>query len=145
MRGLSAGFACAFALLALVPSFAGAKDKVLVVMVDGRAVDAKVPSGLLHHNVAFIDVVRGVKTFSGLLIFGKNDHSVNVTIRSHAGHFVVGSKQGTIDGNPVTFGAAPFNLYGNVYVPLAAFAKVAGVNVAVDTRHGVARLSTPQL
>jgi hypothetical protein len=138
--------ASAFALslgAALGVASALAKDVALTVTLDGRPLDARVPTGLLHRGSSFIDVVRATKTFSGLLIFGKNDRSVNVTIREHGAHFVVGSRDGSIDGEPTTFGAAPFRLYGDVYVPLAPFAKIAGVTLKVDAKRRVAILTTP--
>jgi hypothetical protein len=134
-------------MLAASVSLAGApawaKDLPLRVLLDGRPLDKTGPSGLIHRDTAFINVVRGTKTFSGLLVFGKNDHSVTVTIRHQTARFVMGTREGMMGGEPARFPGAPFILNGDVYVPLASFARLAGVGLSVDAKHGVARLNSP--
>jgi hypothetical protein len=144
MKRFLAVFACALSLggLLSVTGSVSAKDAVLRVVLDDRPLDAKVPTGLIHDNTAFIDVVRATKAFDGLLTFGKNDHSVNVTIRSRTAQFVVGSRHGSVAGVSTVFTGAPFNLYGEVYVPLTAIAKLANAGLTVDLKRGVARLTS---
>jgi hypothetical protein len=134
-------------LLAVTPWLAAApalaKDVPLQILLDGRPLDATAASGIVHRSKAFINVVRGTKAFSGLLTFGKDDRSVSVTVRNQTARFVVGSTEGEFGGKPTTFPAAPFTLNGDTYVPLATFAQLAGVSLSVDTKHAVARLTSP--
>ncbi|MEO6989973.1 MAG: hypothetical protein ABI346_01870 [Candidatus Baltobacteraceae bacterium] len=133
----------ACALLA-TPSMVLAKDVPLRIYLDGRPLDRKTSSGLVHRGVSFINVVRATKAFSGLLIFGKNDRSVQVTIRQHRAAFVIGQRGGMLLERPTIFPAPPFELYGDIYVPLTAIAILADVRVSVDVERGVARLTTGQ-
>lgn len=110
------------------------------VLLDGRPLDAKTPSGLLHQGTAFINVVRGTKSFNGLLTFGKGDRSVTVTIGARRARFIIGKREATVGSESTVLPAAPFSLNGDIYVPLAAFATLAGVTMNVDTKHAVARL-----
>src|SRR5580700_3038369 len=108
-RGLAA-VACALTMGLAVAQPTFAKDKLLTVLVDGRPMDSKAPSGLLHRGTAFVDLVRAVKAFDGLLIFSKGDKSINVTIRSQSARFVVGSRHANVAGRTVTLPIAPFTL-----------------------------------
>jgi hypothetical protein len=141
-RGLAA-VACALTMGLAVAQPTFAKDKLLTVLVDGRPMDSKGPSGLLHRGTAFVDLVRVTKSFDGLLIFGKGDHSINVTIRSQGAHFVVGSRHATVAGKSVLFPIAPFTLNGEIYVPLSAIATLTNTGMTINTKQGVADLSTP--
>ena len=144
MRRSYAAVVCVLALAsALAPSAVIAKDKLLTVLVDGRPMDSKAPSGLLHRGTAFVDLVRAVKAFDGLLIFSKGDKSINVTIRSQGARFVVGSRHATVAGRSITFPIAPFTLNGEIYVPLTAIATLTNTHMTIDTKRGIAQLSTP--
>jgi hypothetical protein len=144
MRRFAPALVC---LLAMAPPLmaapALAKDTPLQILLDGRPLDAAATSGLVHRGKAFINVVRGTKAFNGLLTFGEGARSVSVTVRSQNARFVVGSTDGTLSGKATTFPAAPFTLNGDIYVPLTTFAQLAGVGVSVDTKHAVARLTSP--
>ncbi len=143
MRRVLAAVACALTIgLAAAPP-AVAKDKLLTVLVDGRPMDSKGPSGLLHRGTAFVDLVRATKSFDGLLIFSRGDHSIRVTIRSQGAHFIVGSRHATVAGKSVQFPIAPFTLNGEIYVPLSAIAMLTNTSLTINTKQGVADLSTP--
>jgi len=144
MRRAYAAVVCALALAgALAPGAAVAKDKLLTVLVDGRPMDSKGPSGLLHRGTAFVDLVRTVKAFDGLLIFGKGDKLINVTIRSQSARFVVGDRHVQLAGKSATLPMAPFTLNGEIYVPLVAIATLTSSSMKIDTKKGIAELSTP--
>ena len=144
MRRAYAAVVCALALVAaLAPGAAVAKDKLLTVLVDGRPMDSKGPSGLLHRGTAFVDLVRTVKAFDGLLVFGKGDKSFNVTIRSQSARFVIGDRHATVAGKSETLPLAPFTLNGEIYVPLVAIATLTNSNMTINTKKGVAQLSAP--
>jgi hypothetical protein len=127
---------------ALQPSASFAKDSLLSLELDGRPLDANSPSGMLHRGKAFVNVVRIVKGFSGLLTFGKNDKTVRVTIATHTADFTVGRSDGAVNGERTTFSAPPFILNGDTYVPLDVVAHIAGATLAVDTRRHIARLTS---
>jgi hypothetical protein len=133
--------ACLVAL-ALAPRISAAKDVLLSVELDGRPLDKGGPSGLVHGGKVFVNVVRITKGFSGLLTFGKNDSSVQVTIRRKTVQFFVGKRAGTLNGEPATFPAAPFILNGDTYVPLRTMASLAQATLSVDMKHAVARLTS---
>jgi hypothetical protein len=143
MRRVFAAVACAVSLgLAAAPPVL-AKDKQLTVLVDGRPMDSKGPSGLLHRGTAFVDLVRTTKSFDGLLIFSRGDKSITVTIRSQGARFVVGDHNATVAGKNVRFAIAPFTLNGEIYVPLTAIAMLTNSSMTIDTKRGIAQLSTP--
>lgn len=131
------------ALLA-APSIALAKDVPLRILLDGRPLDSHSPSGLVHRGVSFINVVRATKAFNGLLIFGKNGRSLRITIRQHNARFTLGQRDGMLLDLQTTFPAPPFELYGDIYVPLTAIAILADVRVSVDVDRGIARLTSEQ-
>jgi copper amine oxidase-like protein len=143
MRRFLPALLCALSVAALAAAPALAKDTPMNVLLDGRPLDATTPSGLLHKGTAFINVVRGTKSFSGLLTFGKGDKSVTVTIGARRARFIIGKREATVGGESTALAAAPFSLNGDIYVPLAAFATLAGVTLQVDTKHSVARLVSP--
>ena len=126
------------------PSMASAKDVTLRIFLDGRPLDNRTPSGLVHRGVSFINVVRATKAFNGLLIFGKNGRTVHITIRQHNARFTIGQREGTLLDVQTIFPAPPFELYGDIYVPLTALAILADVRVSVDVGRGVARLTSEQ-
>ena len=144
MRRAYAAVVCALALgAALAPVAAVAKDKLLTVLVDGRPMDSKGPSGLLHRGTAFVDLVRASKRSTACLIFGKGDKSINVTIRSQAARFVVGDRHAMVAGKSETLALAPFTLNGEIYVPLTAIATLTNTSMKINTKRGIAELSTP--
>jgi hypothetical protein len=142
MRRVLAAVGFALCLAAVWGGPAAAKDTKLTILLDGRPLDAKSPTGVVHDGRSFIDIVRGTKAFSGLLTFTAKDRAATVSVRSHAGRFAIGSRSGSLDGQPVTWEAASFSLNGDFFVPLSGFARVAGVGLKVDTQHHVAHLTT---
>ena len=134
--------ALVFAPVTLLSAVADAKDALLSLQLDGRPLDAGTPSGMLHRGKAFVNVVRVVKGFDGLLTFGKNDRTIRVTIGKNTADFKVGSRAGAVDGQPATFSAPPYILNGDTYVPLDVIAQIAGATLSVDTRSHVARLTS---
>ena len=116
-----------------------AKDEVLRITLDGRPLDARSASGMVHHGVAFINVVRATRAFDGLLVFAK-DAAAGARHDSgqqhHARIPVIGQLDGMLLDRPTTFSAAPFTLYGDIYVPLTAIAVLADARLSVDVgRH----------
>ena len=143
MRRLLAAFLLACLVLpAVAPGTASAADTLLRLRLDGRPLDSKTPSGILHGGVAYVNVVRITKGFSGLLTFGKSDKSVNVTILGHTAKFWIGRRTGVVNAEDTTYPGAPFEHDGDFYVPLATIAQLAGAALTVDVKHGIARLTT---
>src|SRR5579862_9284399 len=95
-RRRAALYAILLVAIVFAPHAVSAKDRVLRVTLDGRPLDGRTPSGLVHRDVAFINVVRATRSFDGLLIFGKDSRSVRVTIRQHHAEFVIGRVEGML-------------------------------------------------
>jgi len=118
--------ALAAVLLTLAPALA--KDHLVKLTMDGRAVDRIGGIALLHDGVVYADSIDLVKTFDGLVTFSGN--SLKIEIRSHVGTFTAGKRRATVDGAPVMLPGAPFLRNGDLYVPLDYFIRhIAGARV----------------
>lgn len=126
-------------LLAAATSASQAADVPYGILVDGRPVDASHRSGLNRKGIVFINVVRAVKTFDGLLTF---DHGgiVRVSIGNRIMIFTLGRSTALLDGSPLQLAGAPFRMFGDIYVPLLPVATLAGAKVSVDRNHHRAML-----
>jgi hypothetical protein len=124
--------------LAPVPSFGA--DVVYGVLIDGRPLDAKRHSGLNHDGVTYINVVRAVKAFDGLLTFGRGGQ-VRVTVNGRALRYRIGKRTAQLDNaGTVTLRGAPFVLNGDTYVPLASIATLGNARYTVDTHRHIVNL-----
>jgi hypothetical protein len=123
------------------PVAARAADVPYRIFVDGRPVDDATPSGISHRGVVYMNVVRAVKTFDGLLTYGA-DGAVRVTIGGQTLDFRVGSTVARATGARIRLAGAPFVLNGDTYVPLSAIAMLATVKMSVDLRHKRAMLTS---
>jgi len=109
---------------------ARAADVPYGVQIDGRRLDIKGKSALLHRHVIYIDVVRAVRAFDGLLTF--RGGLIRVTILGRTLSFTSGSTTALLDINTrVRLPGAPFSLQGVTYVPLDSVARLAGAKVVV--------------
>jgi len=105
------------------------------VTIGGRPLDAAGHSGLLHDGVTFVNVVRAVQAFSGLLVFSPGGVLL-VVVGKHSFAFTVGSRTALLDGTTsVQLRGAPFVLFGDTYVPVTAVATLTGSTVAIDAKH----------
>ena len=109
------------------------------ILVGGRPVDANHRSGLNRDGILYVNVVRAVKTFSGLLTFG-NAGVVRVSIGNRTMLFTIGSKTAVLDGTKVQLSGAPFKVLGDTYVPLVPVATLGHAKLTVDRRHHQASL-----
>ncbi len=118
--------------LFLAPAGSRAADVRYNVYIAGRPLDRAGHSGLVHRGVTYVNVVRAVKAFNGLLAF--TGRVVRVAIGKRSLVFTVGSRTALVDGQtPVTLSGAPFLLQGDIYAPAVAVARLAGAKLAVDT------------
>jgi hypothetical protein len=136
--------ACGLVLF-LVPAAASAADVTYHIFIDGRPLDRRSPSGLSRKGVVFIDVVRAVKAFDGLLVFEKDPRSFLVTIRGRSLRFHLGEAAAKLDDSTITLPGAPFRRAGDPYAPVAAIADLAGAKVSIDARTHVADLKLPSV
>jgi hypothetical protein len=111
-----------------------AADVPYGILIDGRPLDAAHRSGLNHNGVTYINVVRAVKTFDGLLTF---DHGgvVRVSIGTRTVIFTLGSKNALLDGSPLRLSGAPFRQFGDTFVPLATVATLGHAKLTLDRVH----------
>ncbi len=108
-----------------------AKDRIVHLTLDGRAVDRAGGIALVHRGIVYADVVDLVKSFDGLLIF--HGAAVEVTIRSKTARFTVGSRTMQIGQGSVVMGGQAFRRNGDIYVPLEAFVtRVAGARMRTN-------------
>jgi hypothetical protein len=125
-------------VFAPLPSFAS--DVVYGVLIDGRPLDAKRHSGLNHDGVTYINVVRAVKAFDGLLTFGRGGQ-VRVTVNGRALRYRIGRRIALLDNaQTVALRGAPFVLNGDTYVPLASIATLGNARYSVDTHRHIVNL-----
>ncbi|MBD5656535.1 MAG: hypothetical protein IAI50_15340 [Candidatus Eremiobacteraeota bacterium] len=101
------------------------------ILIDGRPVDSSHRSGLNRNGIVYINVVRAVKTFDGLLTFDKGG-VVRVSIGGRTIVFTIGSKVARLDDGQLTLAGAPFKVGGDVYVPLVPMATLGRAKVTVD-------------
>lgn len=111
---------------------ASAADTRYSVTIGSRPLDSRGHSALLHRGVAYVNVVRAVKAFDGLLTFDPGG-VVRVAVRKRTMVFTAGSRDALLDGvTRVRLSGAPFVLDGDTYVPVAAMASLAGAQFRVD-------------
>jgi|GEM_PF-3135439 len=115
-----------------------AADVPYGILVDGRRVDASGRSGLERGGVLFVNVVRAVKVFDGLLTFDKR--TVRLTIRGRTLVFRLGSTRALLDDTTLRLAGAPFRVRNDAFVPLAPVAAIAHAKVHVDEAARVANL-----
>jgi hypothetical protein len=131
----------ALAVALLASGAARAAEVTYAIFIDGRPLDASTPSGLLHRGVVFINVVRAVKTFDGLLTFAPGGVT-RVTISSRTLDFRNGSRTAYAGTVAVALPGAPFVENGDTYVPLATIASLAAAKVSTDAKHHRALLTS---
>ncbi len=121
----------------MAASNSSAADVRYGVTIGGRPLDSAGHSGLLHDGVTFVNIVRAVQAFSGLLVFSPGG-GLRVVVGKHKFEFTVGSREAVLDGTmSVRLRGAPFVLGGDTYVPVSAVATLTGSTVAVDAKHHV--------
>jgi len=108
------------------------------VFVDGVRVDKRGGSVLERGKTAFIEAVRAVRIFDGLLSFGDRAKIVRITIDRRTMNFVVGQKTAYLEGAKIVLPAAPFTSDGDVYLPLTTIAKLGSSRVVVDRMRHIA-------
>src|ERR1700722_12485367 len=119
-------------LLVLTP-FAARADVPYSVIMDGRMLDAHRSSARNHDGTTYINIVRAVKAFDGLLTFGRGG-LVRVTVNGRTLNYRVGRGTATLD-NTMVIGlhGIPYVDHGDTYVPIASIATLAQVRYSVDT------------
>jgi hypothetical protein len=128
------------AVLAPVPTLS-ATDTVYGVLIDGRPLDAKRKSALNHGGVTYINVVRAVKAFDGLLTFGRSGQ-IRVSINGRTLRYRIGRLTAILDNSStIALRGAPFVRAGDTYVPLASIVTLAAGRYAVDTHRRLVYLS----
>jgi hypothetical protein len=130
--------------LALGPAAGRAADVSYSVYVDGRPLDAGTPSGLQHRGIAYVDVVRAVKTFDGLLTFAPGGVT-RVSIGGRTLDFRNGRPSVRSGDARRRLPGAPFVENGVTYVPLATIAALASAKLSLDpVNHRYLLTSAPQ-
>jgi hypothetical protein len=125
----------------LAPLAARSADVPYAVFVDGRGVDAQTPSGLARGGVVFVNVVRAVRTFDGLLTFAPGGLT-RVTLGGRTVDFHTGNRIATSGTARLRLPGAPFVVDGETYVPLGAIAAMESAKLVVDSLHHRALLTT---
>ena len=120
-------------MLAATGAAAVAADVPYAIFIDGRPLDAGHDSALNHRGVVFVNVVRAVKAFNGLLTFDRGG-VVRVSIGTRMLTFTNGVRTATLDGVPLPLAGAPFRSLGDIYVPLAPVATLAHARLTVERR-----------
>lgn len=115
------------------PAAVPPRELALHLVVDGRAVDARAPSGLVREGVPYVDVVDGVRAIGGLLSFGDNG-ALRVTKAGRTLAFVDRRATAMLAATPVRLPGAPFTRDGETYVPLASLAMLGEAKLTIDTR-----------
>jgi hypothetical protein len=140
MKRIAATFLAAS--LCLAPLAARSQDIPYSVFVDGRQVDARTPSGLARDGVVFVNVVRAIRTFDGLLTFAPGGLT-RVTLGGRTVDFRIGSRIATSGSARLRLAGAPFVSDGDTYVPLAAIAAMVSAKLVVDVKHHRSQLTMP--
>ncbi len=110
---------------------APATDQPYGVTIDGRRVDARTPSGRRRNRVFYINLIRAVKSFDGLLTFAPGGVA-HVTIGLKTVDFRIGSSVARSGTTKLQLPGAPFVFDGDEYVPLATMAALASAKVTID-------------
>jgi hypothetical protein len=104
------------------------------VTINGRPLDALHPGARAREGRLFINVVRAVRAFNGLLTFAPGGET-RVTVGQHTMIYHVGKASADIDDESQPLSAAPFVENGDTFVPLASFADFVSATVKVDRDH----------
>jgi hypothetical protein len=120
-------------LSVLAPVAAPAADVVYGVMLGGRPLDRLHGSALNHDGVTYINVVRAVRAYDGLLTFSNGGSVVRVTVSGRSLLYKIGSRMAQFDnGSAIKLSGAPFSYNGDTYVTVASIALLAGGRFSVD-------------
>ncbi|GAC1441657.1 MAG: hypothetical protein NVS2B8_11810 [Vulcanimicrobiaceae bacterium] len=117
-----------------VPVAAATRDTPLHVALDGRLIDARVPSGRLRDGIAFVDVSRAVHAVGGLLTLTRR--SARVTMHGRTLEFSTDRPTGELDGDRVALQARSFVTDGDFFVPVRGFSTLANLTMTLDRRGG---------
>ncbi len=109
---------------------AGAAEVPYQVSINGRPLDAKHPGARERGGRLFINVVRAVRAFNGLLTFAPGE--TRVTIDGNTIIYRVGRATVEEDEQQQPLVAAPFVEDGDTFVPLASFATFVSATVTVN-------------
>jgi hypothetical protein len=110
-----------------------AQEIPYAVTIDGRPLDAVRPGAREHDGVVFMNLVKAVRAFDGVLTFSRD--GTCVTIGAHSIVYHIGQPAAETDGaHTVSLSDAPFVENGDIFIPVDSFAKVAGATVAIDKR-----------
>jgi len=137
MRPAVGSLVIASCLVVFAPVVAST-DVPYTVVMDGRMLDARNPSARNHNGVTYINVVRAVQAFDGLLTFGRHG-GVRVTINGRTLNYRLGRGTATLDtATVINLHGVPYTDNGDTYVPVASIATLAAVQYSVDnSRHRV--------
>jgi hypothetical protein len=103
------------------------------VFLDGRRLDGHHPSGRNHAGAAYVNVVRAVQAFGGLLTFGHGG-VVRVSISGRTLTYRVGQRTALLDNTTVVrLRGAPYVDNGDIYVPVVSIATLAMAKYTIDT------------
>jgi hypothetical protein len=123
-------------------SEATSADVPFSIFVDGVRADAGRASVVEHRGYAYIEAVRAVRIFGGLLRFANRGKVVRVTIAMRTMNFVVGQKTAYLEGLKIVLPAPPQRFENDVYLPLVTIAKLASARVVVDRTRRIASIHT---
>src|SRR5215472_10034188 len=126
-------------VMAALP-LAAAADVPLSIVMDGKPVALHGTAALEHRGKTYIVAAQAVRVFNGLMSFGR-DGWARIEIGGRTMAFSAGRSYAVMDGKHVPLPAQPFSLAGDLYVPLATVAKLAGASLAVDDDARVAKLT----
>jgi hypothetical protein len=126
-------------VMAFAPLGASA-DVPLSIVMDGKPVVLHGTAALEHRGKTYILAAQAVRVFNGLMSFGR-DGWARIEIGGRTMSFSPGRSYATMEGKRVALPAQPFELNGDLYVPLATIAKLAGASLAVDDNARVATLT----
>ena len=125
-----------FAALLTVFGPACASEVPYAVTISGRPLDARHPGARDRSGRLFINLVRAVRAFNGLLTFGPLE--TRVTVSGHTIVYHVGKAIAEEDDESQPLLAAPFIENGDTFVPLSSFADFVSAAVTIDRdRHRV--------
>jgi hypothetical protein len=111
-----------------------AADQGYRVTLDGRPVDAGTPSGRSRDGVVYINLIRAVKSFDGLVTFAPGGVA-HVTIGVKNVDFRIGSTVARSGTTVLHLPGAPFLVDGDEYVPVATIAALASAKITIDRVH----------
>ena len=133
-------------LIAAALSFtarASAADSAVELTLEGRPVDRNGGVAVLHHGLVYADVVDLTRCFDGFITLVRGG-AATVTIGPNTGTFVPGSRTATINATAVVLPDAPFQLNGELFVPLEPFISwVAGADVQLSGTRRHADIRVP--